>query len=106
MQSPSDDAFIQWSSSLLFSLFDVVFVTTSSARLIMALVCNVKVLPSTPVYVLVIVYVSFETADGLEIDTLAVLVSNVSQLGSEDPLLWAKVILFVKLAVDAAVTTS
>ena len=55
---------------------------------------------------LVIVYVSEEAAEGLEIDTIVVVLSNVSQLGRDDPLLCAKVILLVKLALDAAVTTS
>ena len=55
---------------------------------------------------LVIVYVSEETSEGLEIDTFAVVLSNVNQLGRDDPLLWAKVILLVKSALDAAVTTS
>ena len=116
-QKPSDEALRQWSSSLLlFSsgvvvllvvvLLTVLLVVISSTMLIVAFVVNVKVTPKDPVYVLVIVYVSEETAEGLEIDTFAVVLSNVSQLGKDDPLLWAKVILLVKLALDAAVTTS
>ena len=115
-QKPSDEAFRQWSSSLLlFSsgvvvllvvLLTVLLVVISSTMLIVAFVVNVKATPKDPVYVLVIVYVSEETAEGLEIDTFAVVLSNVSQLGKDDPLLWAKVILLVKLALDAAVTTS
>ena len=84
----------------------VLLVVVSSTMLMVAFVVNVKVTPKDPVYVLVIVYVSEETAEGLEIDTFAVVLSNVNQLGRDNPLLWAKVILLVKLALDAAVTTS
>ena len=99
-QKPSDEAFRQWSSSLFLG------VVVSSTMLMVTFVVNVKVTPKDPVYVLVIVYVSEETAEGLEIDTFAVVLSNVNQLGRDDPLLWAKVILLVKLALDAVVTTS
>ena len=120
-QKPSDEAFRQWSSSsLLFSsgvvvvllvavvlvVVVVLLVVVSSTMLMVAFVVNVKVTPKDPVYVLVIVYVSEETSEGLEIDTFAVVLSNVSQLGKDDPSLWAKVILLVKLALDATVTTS
>ena len=60
-------------------------VVTSSAILIIALVSNVNVPPRDPVYVLVIVYVSDDTSEGMDIDTLAVAASNVSQLGIDDP---------------------